>query len=137
MPFLPTPAGRVSDFDPARTDPDDIIRICAMAEYNITELAGHGADLPGIEASARRIRQEVEAIGESVQRPEIRACWRSHSRVDRILSKLNRLEQEACRLFFADREALPPGHPLRLTGDLHEEYRRLREAGRIFGIIQV
>ena len=137
MPFLHTPAGRVSDFDPEKTEPEDILRICAMAGANIAALAGQGAELSGLAASARRIRHEVQSVATGVQRPEIRACRRSHGHADRLLSRLNRLEREAGQLFFAGREALPPAHPLRRAGDLHEEYRRLREAGRIFGIIQV
>lgn len=137
MPFLHTPAGEISDFDPERTSPDDVSRICNIFSHNLGLLAESGADRPGLTGSARQLQEEIQAIGETARRPEIRACWRSHGHVDRLLTRLARLERAEQHLLYTGADNAPAAHPLRWIAAQHHQYMLLKREGKIFGIIQV
>lgn len=137
MPFLHTPAGEISDFDPERTSPEDVTLICDIFSHNLGLLAESGADRPGLPGSAGQLQHEIQAIGETARRPEIRACWRSHGHVDRLLGRLARLEQAEQDLLYNSANLAPPAHPLRRIAARHHQYMRLKREGKIFGIIQV
>lgn len=73
MPFASTLAGAMTDLDPAKTSPDDIVRICFMAKPRLDQMGDYGVPLSGMETAAERTRGEVKTIEHPAQRPEIRA----------------------------------------------------------------
>ena len=108
MPFLYTPAGEASDFDPDRTIPEDVTLIRNIFQHNLGLLAEYGADQPGLTGSARLIQDEIQAIGETSRRLEIRTCRRSHGHADRLLNWLTRPEQAEQHLLYTGAENSPP-----------------------------
>lgn len=136
MPFVSTLAGEVSDLDPAKTEPDDIIMVCAMAKTRLDQMGDYGIPLSGMETVAERIRGEVETIEELVRRPEIRAGWRGEGHVNDVLQRLQELETEAYDAFLAGLENLEEDNPLRHLAAQYQQMLELKRQGRVSGLIQ-
>ena len=136
MPFNSTLAGEVSDLDPAKTTPDDIIFICAMAKRRLDQMGDYGVPLSDMETIAERIRNEVETIEALVQRPEIRAGWHSEGHAVDILRRFDELEREAYNAFLAGLENLQEDNPLRHLAAQYQDLLRRKQAGEIPGLTQ-
>ena len=133
MAFISSPAGEVSDFDPERTKPEDVIEICRQSKMRLNQLGNYGIPLSKTEETAKRIRDEIETIEQAARHPQIQAAWRSEQHVHKLLSRLDELEKEAYDAFCAVIEDLEADNPLR---QLNEEYReaiRMKREGLIPG----
>ena len=136
MPFLHTPAGEVSDFDPERTSQEDVLLICLLAERQMSRVAECCADRPDLAAAARRIQDDIWDVACEARMIEVRLCWRSQGQAERLLATLSRLEQEARGVVFEGANRLPPEHPLQQIAAREREYQTLKREGKTFGIIQ-
>ena len=137
MPILFTEAGEVSDLDPARTTPDDMLLICAQAKMRLDQMGDHGVPLSATEAIAERIRSEVETIEQHAQRPEIRAGWQDEGHVKDFLHRMRELETEAYNAFLTDLEKLEDGNPLREFAARYQHLLELKRRGEIPGLIHI
>ena len=77
MAFIPSLAGEVSDFDPERTKPEDVIEICRQAKMRLDQMGDYGIPLSQTERTAERIRDEIETVEQAARHPRIQAGWQS------------------------------------------------------------
>ena len=133
MAFIPSLAGEVSDFDPERTKPEDVIEICRQAKMRLDQMGDYGIPLSKTEETAERIRDEIETVEQAARHPQIQATWRSEQHVHKLLSRLDELEKEAYDAFCAVIEDLEADNPLRQINEEYREALRMKKEGLIPG----
>ena len=136
MAFRSTLAGEVTDFDPEKTNPEDIVNICFQAKMRLDQVHDYGIPLSRTEETVERIRDEIELIEQAAKHPQIQATWREELHAHRLLSRLDELEKEAYDAFCAVIERLEPDNPLRILNEQYREALRLKREGALPGIIQ-
>ena len=133
MAFIPSLAGEVSDFDPERTKPEDVIEICRQAKMRLDQMGDYGIPLSKTEETAERIREEIETVEQAARHPQIQATWQSEQHVHKLLSRLDELEKEAYDAFCAVIEDLEADNPLRQLNEEYREALRMKKEGLIHG----